>query len=54
MMTESEKQTRKNRIDVLLKEQGWDIANPTKVVLEVDTNHPRPKGRGVHSMNSVN
>lgn len=29
--------TRKMKIDVLLKEHGWDVGDRSKVVLEVDT-----------------
>lgn len=33
----NEFQTRKQKIDVLLREQGWDVKDRSKVVLEVDT-----------------
>ncbi len=33
----TEAQTRKEKIDVLLKEQGWDVKDSTKVIIEVDT-----------------
>jgi len=33
----NEFQTRKQKIDVLLKEQGWDVNDRSKIVLEVDT-----------------
>jgi type I restriction enzyme R subunit len=33
----SEFQTRKQKIDVLLKEQGWNVANRNQVIVEVDT-----------------
>lgn len=33
----NEFQTRKQMIDVLLAEQGWDVQDPSKVVIEVDT-----------------
>jgi type I restriction enzyme R subunit len=33
----NEFQTRRQKIDILLREQGWDIADRTNVILEVDT-----------------
>ncbi|AKB24774.1 Type I restriction-modification system, restriction subunit R [Methanosarcina sp. MTP4] len=33
----NEFQTRKQKIDVLLQEQGWDVNDRSKIVLEVDT-----------------
>ncbi len=33
----TEAQTRREKIDPLLKEQGWDVRNRSQVVLEVDT-----------------
>lgn len=33
----NELQTRKQRIDILLKEQGWDVADRASVIPEVDT-----------------
>lgn len=33
----NELQTRKQKIDVLLKEQGWDVSDRSKVIVEVDT-----------------
>jgi len=30
-------ETRRQKIDVLLKEQGWDVGERSKVILEVDT-----------------
>ncbi|HET8685072.1 MAG TPA: DEAD/DEAH box helicase family protein, partial [Methanosarcina sp.] len=37
MLDLNEFQTRKQKIDILLKEQGWDVGDRSKVVLEVDT-----------------
>ena len=37
MLDLNEFQTRKQKIDILLQEQGWDVGNRSKVVLEVDT-----------------
>ena len=37
MLDLNEFQTRKLKIDVLLKEQGWDVGDRSKVVLGVDT-----------------
>ena len=34
---ESEFRTRKDKIDILLKEQGWDIEDKSKVLIEIDT-----------------
>jgi type I restriction enzyme R subunit len=36
MTAESEQQTRKKRIDQLLKEAGWDVKNPSHVTEELD------------------
>jgi len=33
----NEHQTRKQKIDVLLREQGWDVDNRSHVIQEVDT-----------------
>ena len=33
----NESETRRQKIDLLLKEQGWDVGHRSKVVLEVDT-----------------
>jgi len=33
----TEFETRKQKIDVLLKEQGWNVGDRSKVILEVDT-----------------
>jgi type I restriction enzyme R subunit len=33
----NENQTRKQKIDVLLREQGWDVNNRSHVISEVDT-----------------
>ena len=33
----NEFETRKQKIDVLLKEQGWKVGDGSKVILEVDT-----------------
>jgi len=33
----SEHQTRLQKIDILLKEQGWDVRNRSQVIVEVDT-----------------
>ncbi len=33
----NEFQTRKQKIDLLVKEQGWKVGDRTKVILEVDT-----------------
>ena len=33
----NEFETRKQKIDVLLKEQGWKVGDRSKVILEVDT-----------------
>jgi len=37
MLDLNEFQTRKLKIDFLLKEQGWDVNDRSKFVLEVDT-----------------
>ena len=37
MLDLNEFQTRKQKIDIFLKEQGWDVGDRSKVVLEVDT-----------------
>lgn len=37
MLDLNEFQTRKQKIDVLLKEQGWDEDDRSKVILDVDT-----------------
>lgn len=37
MLDLNEFQTRKQKIDILLKEQGWDVDDRSKIVLEVDT-----------------
>ncbi|ATU08595.1 type I restriction endonuclease subunit R [Methanohalophilus portucalensis] len=37
MIDLNELETRKQKIDVLLKEHGWDISDRSKVVVEVDT-----------------
>jgi len=37
MLDLNEFQTRKLKIDVLLQEQGWDVGDRSKIVLEVDT-----------------
>ena len=34
---ESELRTRKDKIDVLLKEHGWDVEDKSKVLIEIDT-----------------
>jgi type I site-specific restriction endonuclease len=36
-MIDSEYNTRRNRIDVLIQEAGWDIHKASQVILEVDT-----------------
>jgi type I restriction enzyme, R subunit len=41
----NELQTRKEKIDVMLKEQGWDIGDCSKVILEVDTKQSNFKTR---------
>lgn len=41
----NELQTRKEKIDVMLKEQGWDIKDFSKVILEVDTKQSNFKAR---------
>jgi type I restriction enzyme R subunit len=37
MLNLNEFQTRKQRIDVFLKEQGWDVNDPSQVRVEIDT-----------------
>jgi Type I site-specific restriction-modification system, R (restriction) subunit and related helicases len=37
MLNLNELQTRKQKIDVLLKEHGWDVSDRSKVIAEVDT-----------------
>lgn len=37
VMDLNEFQTRKQKIDVLLKEQGWIVGDKSKVIIEVDT-----------------
>ena len=37
MLDLNEFQTRKQKIDVLLKEHGWDVSDRSKVIVEVDT-----------------
>lgn len=37
MLDLNELQTRKQKIDVLLKEHGWDVSDRSKVIVEVDT-----------------
>jgi type I restriction enzyme R subunit len=37
MLDLNEFQTRKQKIDILLKEQGWDVSDRSRVILEVDT-----------------
>jgi type I restriction enzyme R subunit len=39
----SELQTRKTRIDVYLREQGWDIKDTSKVRTEIDTKQSKFK-----------
>ena len=36
-MIDSEYNTRRNKIDVLIQEAGWDIHKASQVILEVDT-----------------
>lgn len=43
-MSETEAQTRKNRIDKQLAQAGWNVTDPTQVVLEYDINIGLPLG----------
>jgi len=36
-MIDSEYNTRRNKIDVLIQEAGWDIHKASQVILELDT-----------------
>ncbi len=45
MLDITEAQTRKEKIDVLLREQGWDVKDSTKVMIEVDTKQSDFKAR---------
>lgn len=47
MLDLNEFQTRKQKIDVLLKEQGWDISDRSRVILEVDTKQSNFKNRTI-------
>lgn len=46
-------ETRKNKIDILLLEQGWDIKDRTKVVLEVDTKQSDFKARNYKTVDET-
>ena len=41
----NEYNTRRKKIDVMLKEQGWDIKDRSKVILEVDTKQSKFKSK---------
>ena len=43
-MSETEAQTRKNRIDKQLAQAGWNVTDPTQVVLEYDIEVGLPMG----------
>lgn len=53
MLDLNEFQTRKLKIDVLLKEQGWDIGDRSKVVLEVDTKQSNFKKQDYKQVNET-
>ncbi len=40
----TEQQTRKDIIDKALESTGWNITNPTQVILEFDINVDLPEG----------
>jgi len=46
-------ETRRNKIDVFLLEQGWNIKDKTKVVLEVDTKQSDFKARNYKTMSET-
>ena len=49
----SEESTRKEKIDILLKQAGWDVSDQTRVVLEVDTKQSDFKRRNYRTVSET-
>lgn len=49
----NEFQTRKQKIDVLLREQGWDVSDRSQIVVEVDTKQSDFKSRSYRTVSET-